>query len=223
MLGTGGSPLRSAPSRLLLACVHRRASSRVFSIPGPQELDQRQQRQSQPQHESLKYIRPDRATDTQGDRDKGNRQQQRRGPPDRSDRRPGRPSQPWQRQGAEPRQRQDQPRRDLREQRSAEGQHRQQPWQQQETWPQRGRYQEHDQPTYTQQPYSDRYQERPRTPSIELQGEAVYGISTITAALVANRRNLYTLYVQAGVLAMRSMHTCNCRACSGQLMHDVIP
>ena len=30
----------------------------------------------------------------------------------------------------------------------------------------------------------------------------MYGISTITAALAANRRDLYTLYVQAGVLAM---------------------
>ena len=53
--------------------------------------------------------------------------------------------------------------------------------------------------SYSQQQRYEGYDDRPRAPSIVLEGEAVYGISAISAALAANRRTLHKVYVQAGV------------------------
>ena len=93
---------------------------------------------------------------------------------------------------------------------ASQQQQRQRPWTdhsqpqngQQRTWSeprqqyaQPGTRQQADQP---QQPWSDWPSSQPAAPSIELQGEALYGVSTITAALAAGRRSLHTLYVQEG-------------------------
>ena len=59
------------------------------------------------------------------------------------------------------------------------------------------------------QPWQGWDADAPTSPGVQLQGEALYGVSAIAAALGAGRRTLHTLYVQeGGALSCRLSASC---------------
>lgn len=58
--------------------------------------------------------------------------------------------------------------------------------------------------------YAAAHQDRELSLQHRLQGEALYGVSPVAAAIAAGRRKLYTLYIQEGMHLHRS-HSCSIR------------
>ena len=207
----GAWPLRFAQPKLLLSCSPRRLlAARAYQGPGGQQGVERRpdQHRTEPVHDSLKYIRREQGPNSSqpGTGSGSSTQRQEGGQRDRPAPRTSREPQSWQGQRSGSPYRQDQQHAGQQRRAPPDSMQRQ-PWQQQESWAQRSS-KGHERPPSSRQSYAGRYDDCPRTPSLVLQGEAVYGISTITAAVAANRRELHTLYVQAGVLAVQGSPAC---------------